>query len=193
MSTESSTHENLILRLNAGAESAAADLDDAYRARLCRLVECEMNRRYRRREDAEDVVQSAFRSFYRRNAEGAFRIGSSADLWRLLAAVTRRKVLKHLERLNAEIRNPGREECLDGDTLFDRAPAPEEAAIATDLIVQALAGLDETYAKVFDLRLQNCTEAEIATTLGCTRTSVATKLQRLRDRLGRLSKGGANG
>lgn len=192
MSTESSSHDNLVCRLNAGAESAAADLDEAYRSKLCRMVECEMNRRYRRREDPEDVVQSAFRSFYRRNAEGAFRIESSADLWKLLAAVTRRKILKHLERLNAEIRNPDREECPDGDILFDRAPTPEEAAIAADLMEQALAGLDETYGEVCNMRLQRCTEAEIAIKLGCTRTSVAAKLQRLRDRLNRLSKGDAS-
>ena len=76
--------------------------------------------------------------------------------------MTRRKVLKHLERLNAERRNPDREEPLDGDTLFDRAPYSRRGAIVTDLIAQTLAGLDETYAQVLDWRLQNCTEAEIA-------------------------------
>ena len=52
-----------------------------YRARLCQLVEREMNRRFRRKEDPEDVVQSAFRTFYRHNAKGEFRIDSSVDLW----------------------------------------------------------------------------------------------------------------
>ena len=68
-----------------------------------------------------------------------------------------------------------------------QAPTPEEAAIAADLMEEALAGLDETYVQVFHMRLQNCTEEEIAAKLGCTRAFVRTKLNRIRDRLQRLS------
>ena len=51
-----------------------------------------------------------------------------------------------------------------------------------------MAGLDETYAKVFHMRLQKCTEEEIAARLGCTRAFVRTKLNRIRDRIQRLSE-----
>ncbi len=50
-----------------------------------------------------------------------------------------------------------------------------------------LADLDESYVKVFHLRLQKYTEDEIATELGCTRAFVRAKLQRIRDRLQKLS------
>ena len=56
---------------------------------------------------------------------------------------------------------------------------------------EALAGLDETYVQILDLRLQNCTEEEIAATLGCTRSFVRTRLGRIRDRLERLLRGDA--
>ena len=127
-----------------------------------------MNRRFRRKEDPEDVVQSAFRTFYRRNALGEFHIDSSVDLWRLLETITRHKILKHVEKLDANKRNPKREEYHEGDKLLGHAPTPEEAAIAADLMEEALAGLDETYVKVLHLRLQNCAEEEIAAKLGCT-------------------------
>ncbi|MGA7698057.1 MAG: LuxR family transcriptional regulator, partial [Thermoguttaceae bacterium] len=81
----------IVSRLQAVTDSMAADMDDRYRQRLCQLVEREMNRRFRRREDPEDVVQSAFRTFYRRNAQGEFRIDFSTDLWRLLETITRHK------------------------------------------------------------------------------------------------------
>jgi RNA polymerase sigma-70 factor (ECF subfamily) len=168
-------------------DSAAAKVDDQYRARLCRLVEREMNRRFHRKEDPEDVVQSAFRTFYRRNAKGEFRIDSSVDLWRLLETITRHKMLKHIEKLGTAKRDPKREEYPDGDDLRGRDPTPEEAAMAADLLETALAGLDETYVKVLHMRLQNCTEEEIAAKLGCTRSFVRTKLDRVRDRLERLS------
>ena len=68
-----------------------------------------------------------------------------------------------------------------------RAPTPEEAAIAADLIEHAMAGLDASYVAIFNLRLQKHTEEEIAAKLGCTRTLVRNKLNRIRDRLERLS------
>jgi RNA polymerase sigma-70 factor (ECF subfamily) len=179
--------ESIPARLKADVDLVAADLDEQYRARLCQLVEQEMNRRFRRREDPEDVVQSAFRTFFRRNAKGEFHIDSSVDLWRLLVTITRHKILKHVEKLGAGKRNPKREEYAEGDDLRGQVPTPEEAAIAADLMEEALAGLDETYVKVLHMRLQNCTEEEIAAKLGCTRAFVRSKLNRIRDRLQRLS------
>jgi len=166
---------------------SSSELDEQYRARLCQLVQREMNRRFRRKEDPEDVVQSAFRTFYRRNALGEFHVDSSVDLWRLLETIARRKILKHVEKLGAGKRDPKREEYTQGDDLRGQAPAPEEAAMAADLLETALAGLDETYVKVLHMRLQNCAEEEIAAKLGCTRSFVRTRLQRIRDRLERLS------
>ena len=146
-----------------------------------------MDRRFRRKEDPEDVVQSAFRTFYRRNALGEFHIDSSVDLWCLLETITRHKLLKHVEKLSAGKRNPKREEYPEGDDLPEKAPTPQEAAIAADLMDQSLAGLDESYAQALHMRLQNNTEEEIAAALGCTRGRVRTKLHRIRERLLRLS------
>ncbi len=185
--TDSQHQDSIAARLRANGDAAAPKLDAQYRARLCRLVEREMNRRFRRKEDPEDVVQSAFRTFYRRNAKGEFHIDSSVDLWRLLETITRHKMLKHAEKLGAQKRDPKREEYPEGDDLRGRVPTPEEAAIAADLMEEALAGLDVTYVKALHMRLQKCTEEEIAANLGCTRSFVRTKLNRIRDRLERLS------
>ena len=177
----------IVSRLEAATESAAAEMDEQYRAKLCQLVQQEMNRRFRRREDPEDVVQSAFRTFYRRKARGEFQIDTSVDLWRLLETITRHKILKHVERHAAAKRSPNREEYPEADNVAGQAPTPADAAIAADLIENALAGLDESYVTVFNLRLQRHTEEEIAAKLGCTRASAHAKLNRIRDRLERLS------
>ena len=187
--TDSQRSESIPARPQADADRAASALDEQYRARLCQLVEREMNRRFRRKEDPEDVVQSAFRTFYRRNALGEFRIDSSVDLWRLLETITRRKILKHVEKLDTEKRDPRREEYTEGDNLLGQGPTPEEAAIAADLMEEALSGLDETFVEVLHLRLQDCTEEEIAAKLGYSRSLVRGKLKRIRDRLERLSHG----
>jgi DNA-directed RNA polymerase specialized sigma24 family protein len=54
---------------------------------------------------------------------------------------------------------------------------------------EALAGLDETCMRALHMRLQKCTEEEIAANLGCTRSFVRNKLKRIRDRLQKLSGG----
>ena len=185
--TDSQHRKSVAARLKADTDLAANELDEQYRSRLCQLVEREMNQRFRRREDPEDVVQSAFRTFYRRSARGEFHIDCSVDLWRLLETITRHKILKHIEKQGAGKRNPKHEEYPEGDDLRGQAPTPEAAAVAADLMEKALIGLDETYVKVFHLRLANCTEEEIAARLGCTRAFVRAKLQRVRDRLRRLS------
>ena len=179
---------SIVSRLQAGTDSAAAEVDKRYRERLCRLVEREMDRRYRRKEGTEDVVQSALRTFYRRNAAGEFRIDFSSDLWHLLVKLTRRKILKRVEKLRAAKRDAKREVCPEGDDLPGREPTPEEAAIAAELIEWTLAGLDETSASVFLLLLSTHTEQQIATKMGCTRAQVRTRLNHIRDRVERLEK-----
>jgi RNA polymerase sigma-70 factor (ECF subfamily) len=190
--SDSSSQSSLFKRLKTGNSSAANQVDHQYRSKLCQLVERKMNQRFKRREDPEDVVQSAFRSFYRRNAQGEFRIDSSVDLWRLLETITRHKLLKHVEKHNAGKRDDKKEKLLEGDAFHGREPTPQEAAIAVDLMEKTLAGLDETYTKVFHMRLQNCTEEEIAKNLDCTRAYVRTKLKRLRERLEHLSNGNSD-
>ena len=98
---DSQDKKDIPARLKADADRAASELEEQYRARLCQLVEREMNRRFRRKEDPEDVIQSAFGRSYRRNTQGEFHIDSSVDLWRLLATITRRKILKPVEKLDA--------------------------------------------------------------------------------------------
>ena len=71
----------------------------------------------------------------------------------------------------------------DGDEVAGDEPEPHHAAVVTDLVEKTLNGLDGSYVEVFQLRVQGCTETEIAKQLGSTRGAVRYKLQRIRDRL----------
>jgi hypothetical protein len=64
------------------------DLVERYAHRLARLAEQHLSPKVAGRLDAEDVVQSAFRTFFRRSVQGEFQIDSSAQMWRLLAKIT---------------------------------------------------------------------------------------------------------
>jgi len=198
-------------RVLAGTESAAGDLDRRFRQRLCALVEREMNERFRRREDPEDIVQSVFRTFFRRAAKGEFQVEHSGALWRLLQQITRRKILKHSEYHLRDKRTPERERYEMDDLLADKPPGAREARLLGDVLEAVLArleplepevlrlqlfgyriaeiveivieGLESPYPEILQLRLQGQTETQIADKLGCGREAVRYRLKRIQERL----------
>ena len=62
-----------------------------YAQRLSRLAEQFIARGLGGRIEGDDVVQSVFRTFFRRCAGGEFQIDSSAQLWQLLVKITMTK------------------------------------------------------------------------------------------------------
>ncbi len=208
--SESAFHQRVL----AGSESAAGDLDRRFRQRLCALVEREMNERFRRREDPEDIVQSVFRTFFRRAAKGEFQVEHSGALWKLLQHITRRKILKHAEYHLRHRRTPERERYEMDDLLADRPPGAREARLLGDVLEAVLArleplepeilrlqlfgysiaeiveivieGLDSPYAEILHLRLQGQTETQIADRIGCGREAIRYKLRRIQQRLAKM-------
>jgi RNA polymerase sigma-70 factor (ECF subfamily) len=196
------------------SESAASELDRRYRDRLCALVEREMNIRYRRREDPEDVVQSVFRTFFRRASQGEFRFDNQAGLWSLLQRITRCKILNHIQFHHADIRDVAREQPCDGLAVADEEGAgpaawllgetleavlngmdPQESAVFRlqlfgltigEIVQTVLADLSPPFPEILQLRLQGCSEREIAQRIGCGREAVRYRLKRLRLRLNAL-------
>jgi RNA polymerase sigma-70 factor (ECF subfamily) len=187
--SEPCSDADFVQRVNRGSDSVAAELDQRYRQRLCRLVERELDRGLRSREDPEDVVQTVFRTYFRRAALGEFRITHTSDLWALLAKITRRKILKRAEYHHAEKRRPDAEDGPPVDWVSRGEPGPVDLAVAAELVEKTLAGLEPAVAEVFQLRLAACTEEEIAQRMGCTRAAVRFKLERIRQRLTRLDGG----
>jgi len=61
-----------------------AELVERYTQRLLALARRQLPERVRSRVDAEDVVQSVYRSFFRRLNEDRFSFADSHDVWRLL-------------------------------------------------------------------------------------------------------------
>lgn len=177
---------NLPERLLVGSSSAAGELDQRYRGRLCSLVERELGQRFRRRLDPEDVVQSTLRSFFQGVKKGEFRIDHSAALWRLLEEMTLIRVQRRIEKETAARRNPNAEAYDQTQIMRGTEPTPAEAAMVADLIEANLAGLNSPYPEILRLRLEGHTESQIAQTLRCGRQAVHYRLERIRERMNEL-------
>src|SRR6516162_8959719 len=88
---------NLVARWQQGDQQAALELFERFAERLIALARSRLSAQVARRLDAEDVVQSAYRSFFEGARDGRYAIHHSGDLWRLLAAITLHKT-KHQAR-----------------------------------------------------------------------------------------------
>ena len=172
-------------RLREGDAGAAEEIVARYARKLAVLAERRLSRRVAARVGGEDVVQSVFRTFFRRCAGGEFRIDGSADLWRLLVTITIRKARALARRHTAGRRDVGAEAAGDGALEYALAdePGPAEAAALVDQIDALLRDVPPWYARLLDLRLQGRTVAEAAAELNVSRQTVYRALDLLRQRL----------
>lgn len=177
----------LLNRLGHGEEAAAAEIFNRHVDRLVALAAARLSQKYAQRVDPEDVVQSAFRSFFREAKSGRYTYERSGDLWRLLAGITINKLYRHIEYNGAAKRNVGREQAPSGgpdesvvEHWVSREPAPEAAAELFDEVAQVMAGLEPADRKVLELRLQDRSTEEIAAEIGCSDRTVRRALERVR-------------
>ena len=176
----------LLDRLRVGDEDAAAVLFDRYVERLVALAGSRLSARLARRLDPEDVVLSAWRSFFVGARQGRFSLEHSGDLWRLLASITLHKLYRQAARHRAGRRALGREVPEAGGSILerlarDREPTPDEAAALADEVEQVLSQCDELARRVLELRLEGLLIEEIAAQVGRSERTVRRILDGVKD------------
>jgi RNA polymerase sigma-70 factor, ECF subfamily len=185
---------DLVGKLQHGDDRAAQQVFDRYVSRLIALARSKIDAGLRQKVDPEDVVQSAFRSFFRRQDEGEFKLKDWDSLWGLLSLITVRKCASKAEHQLAQRRGGGREMALplrDGDTgmipvAIDREPTPEDAAILLETVEEALRDFDPEDREVIELSLQGYGAVEISQKLSRAERSVRRLRERIKKRLWRM-------
>ena len=129
--------DEFLARLEAGDREAAEELHAQYCKRLIFLVRQRLRPKLAARLDAEDVVQSVFRTFFRRCEAGEFQFENAASLWTLLAAIAVRKAAARTRHHNAQCRDVSAE-VSEGENALPNIPTadpePEEVVALIDLI-----------------------------------------------------------
>jgi RNA polymerase sigma-70 factor (ECF subfamily) len=75
-----------------GQGSAATALYERYAQRLRALAASQCSPALARRVDPDDIVQSVFRTFFRRAAEGHYDVPAGEELWKLFLVIALNKV-----------------------------------------------------------------------------------------------------
>ncbi len=180
----------LMTRLRGGDADAAAAVFDRFARRLVRLAGSRLPQALSPKLDAEDVVQSVFKSFFIRYGDGRLTAEGWDGLWTILTILTVRKCGHKVEHFRAARRDVGRETPAAPDS--DSRPGPEaaapdpqpvEALLLAETLEEVLRGLREDQRPIVLLRLQGFLQQEIAEQVGCTERTVERVLRNIRQAL----------
>ena len=105
----------LMGRLRSGEDGAAREVFIRFAGRLVGLARRHLDARLAVKVDPEDVVQSAYKSFFVRHRDGGLEVGSWDGLWGVLTVITLRKCADRAAYYRAEKRDVGREAAAAAD------------------------------------------------------------------------------
>jgi RNA polymerase sigma-70 factor, ECF subfamily len=178
MSSEE-TFPGLLARVRDGDDEAAAVIFRRFVDQLAAHADRHLAPAVRRRTDAEDVVQSVYRTFFRRVRQGEFQLDHWGSLWGLLTRITVRKCAHAGRGKNRprEAAMPGAADTSSGEPGPDwealaREPSPAESAAFNDLLDTLLNPLRESHRAILKLTLAGHTQEEIRRQLGCSERTV---------------------
>ena len=180
--------EILLKQFQQGDSCAAEMIFERYLERLTRLARSRISPRFFSRFDEEDVVLSAFRSFFLGARKGQFSIRRSGDLWRLLVKMTLHKLYRNLARHTASKRAVEFEETVgvDGELVswcVSHDPTPDEAAAFAENLELVMAKFSTEQRIAFELRLQGEKLEEIAKEMQVSERTVRRILVSIRESL----------
>lgn len=180
-----------IENLRGGDAHAATCLWNRFHTGLLQVARRRLGRSVQRVTDEEDLVALTFESFFARIERGQYPdVRCRADLWALLVTITNRKAINCLRQQLAVKRGGGRvyneSTCAapavaDGDGLLagiaSSAPAPERLVSLRELLLR----LDGDMRRIVALKLDGCTNEQVAQRLNRSLATIERRLRLLRD------------
>jgi RNA polymerase sigma-70 factor, ECF subfamily len=180
------TDSSLVRRFQSGDGDAATKLYKRYAQRLHRLAQRNTGSDLAARFDAEDVVQSVFRTFFRRVQKGFYDLPAGEELWRLLLVISLNKIRSLAVHHRAQKRNVGSTVAPDRRVMSEVAAedADDLAFRSLRLVVsEVLSDLPEIQQRIILRRIDGCQVEEIAAETGRSKRTVERVLQTFRERL----------
>lgn len=176
--------------VRTGDGCALTQLWSRYYQRLVALARRRLGPAHHGVCDEEDIAAEAMQSFFRRARAGSYpELGNRDDLWRLLAAITKRKAISQLRHDRSLKRTPSENHDVVDSAIWAeqlvRAAAgdrsPEEQVMFRETLTHLLAGLSEELRDIAISRLHGYTLVEIAAQIGRSVPTVERRLRLIRE------------
>ena len=171
--------------VNDQPESNAQEIVARYTEQLVRLASANIHPALLRRFDGEDVVQSVFRTFFRRQNAGQFTFDHSGQLLSLLVELTLRKTRSQARRHLAEKRKATAEGMMPESHVASQAPTAEDALAMWEEVDRVLDGLPDEAAKIISLAMEGHSRSDIAKEMNLSRQTIHRILGLIQERFTR--------
>jgi RNA polymerase sigma-70 factor (ECF subfamily) len=166
--TPEPSFSDLIKRVRAGDEAAAAELVQRYEPAIRRSARLRLNPRLRRVCDSMDLCQAVLGSFFVRVAAGQYELDSPEQLLKLLATMVRNKLSKLARHEQAERRDQRRVEAgsPEDHEVAGGDATPSRHVSAREMLGEVQRRLSEEERRLLELRQQGLDWAAIAVEVG---------------------------
>jgi RNA polymerase sigma-70 factor, ECF subfamily len=177
---------SLLRRIQEGQSDASTALYLRYAKRLMAVAASRTSRDMAQRVDPEDIVQSVFRTFFRRATLGQYAVPEGEELWKLLLVIALNKVRatgRHHRAAKRELRRSASVEAYD--SAVEQQPGKDEVALnfLQMVIADLMHDLPQAHRRMIELRIEGHEVNEIAATVQRSKRSVERELQEFRKRL----------
>ena len=177
---------SLLRRIQHGHSDASTELYLRYAQRLIAVAAAETSPELAPRVDPEDIVQSVFRTFFRRAKLGQYSVPEGEELWRLLLVIALNKIrstgaFHRAAKRDVKLTTGGRG--FEHAAQSQAAPDEEALSLLRMVIDDLLRDLPEAHRRIIELRIEGHEVNEIATTVQRSKRSVERELQDFRNRL----------
>ena len=187
--TSPASDDALLRQCRQGDQDAATQLYTKYVNRLRALAEAKCSARLAQRLDADDIVQSVFRTFFRGVRQGYYDVPEGEDLWKLLLVIALNKIRAKGAFHQAAKRDVRLTRPVDDADLSAESQLKHDAfgPVFLKMVVdEALEQLDPRQREMVELRVQGHDVAEIADKTGRSKRTVERNLQDVRKKLSNL-------
>ena len=178
---QSRSDRSLLRRFRSGEQDAATELFLRYARQLRGVAASNQATHLAPRFDPEDVVQSVFRTFFRRAKQGMYEIPPGEELWKLLLVLALYKVRELAVYHRAKKRDVTR--TLGSSALhFAESSSHDEEAfrVLRSVVDDKLGSLIASHRKIVVMRIEGHTIQSIADATGYSKRTVERVLTEFR-------------
>jgi RNA polymerase sigma-70 factor (ECF subfamily) len=186
MTDEAPSDQSLLRRFRRGQDDAPTLLYLRYAERLRALAASQSSPGLSARVDPDDIVQSVFRTFFRRAAAGQYEVPDGEEIWKLLLVIALNKVravgaFHRAARRDVRMTSTG--ESFDRAVDSEAGRNDEALGVLRLVIDELLELLPAGHRPIIQLRIEGYEVSEIAARVQRSKRTVERVLQEFRQRL----------
>lgn len=181
--TVTNSDQILLRKFKGGSEDAATEIFLRYARRIHGLADAQIGTDLKSRFDGDSIVQTVFRTFFRRAKDGQYDVASGDDLWKLFLVISLNKIRRNAGFHRADKRDPKRtvsiHDAEKDEACFDQS----SLSVLTLTIEEIVEKLPENHQQIVQFRIDGMTVEEIAEKTKTARRTVERVLQSFRENL----------